>query len=173
MHIPEGAEIDLVAETSSRPLGKREFQLRVRNGNVNRTFTATAQVHAFNTVYYLSRSVNRGERVKAADLVTSEMDVTRIPKDAIRETSELDAVVASRPLAPNSLLCQSQFRKAPVARRGDRVMLMAGAGSIKAVVPGVLREDGHLGGFVRVTNMMSGKEVSGWLVEPGTVKVEF
>jgi len=171
--LPEGAEIELLRELSGRPLGRKKFQLVARAGQEETHFWATAMVKAYRPVYYLARQLSRGDLVSASDLVSQDMDVTRIPKGALTDPSEIDGLMAVRSMGMNVLLRRSFFREAPVATRGERVFLIADNGLLRMATPGVLREDAYKGQAVRVTNLMSNKEVMGWIVDSGTVRVEF
>ena len=73
----------------------------------------------------------------------------------------------------NVVLKKSYFKEVPVAKKGDRVLLVAGYGAVRIATPGLLREDGYIGVPVRAVNLMSKKEVTGWLTDSGTVKIEF
>lgn len=145
-----------------------------RFGDNEITFRARAVVKAYRRVFYLNRSLSKGQPVSESDIVGQEMDVSRIPKDAVSDPSELvDGLVASRSIGVNVLLKLSYFKEVPAARKGSRVLLVADNGPVKVVVPGVLKEDAYKGRAVRVMNIMSRKEVVGWLVNAGTVEIIF
>jgi len=171
--VPENAVVSVIESGASNPLGRRMFRLSVETASGGSAASVSANIRAYATVYHLARSLARGERVKPGDLVPRRMDVTRIPPDAVADTSEAEGLAAVRPLAANVLLKRIQIGPVPDAKKGEKVILLADDGKIRVVAHGVMKEDGHKGEYVRASNLMSGREVSGWLVEPGVVKVTF
>ncbi|MBI5141885.1 MAG: flagellar basal body P-ring formation protein FlgA [Nitrospirae bacterium] len=171
--VPENAVVNVVESGASNPLGRRMFRLSVETAAGRSTASVSANIRAYATVYHLAKSLAKGERVRPGDLVARRMDVTRIPPDAVTEPSEAEGLAAIRPLAANVLLKRIQIGPVPDAKKGEKVILLADDGRIRVVAHGVMKEDGHKGEFVRAANLMSGREVSGWLVEPGVVKVTF
>lgn len=165
--------IEVIGALPSKPLGRRNFQMLATFGDNEITFRASAVVKAYRRVFYLGRSLSKGQPISQSDIVDREMDVSRVPKGALSDSSELEGLVASRSLGVNRLLKLSYFKEVPAARKGSRVLLVADNGPVKVVVPGILKEDGYKGRSVRVMNIMSKKEVVGWLVNPGTVEVIF
>jgi len=173
VHLPANAEVEVQEELSSRPLGRRNFAMVAYSGRASQAFRASAVVRAYETVYYLASPMARGEIVNASSLVGQEMDVTRIPKDAITDPAALEGLAASRPISVNMVLRGAYFKRVPDSRKGERVLLVAHTAGVRVAVPGLLVEDGYIGRFVRVTNIVSGKEVAGWLTSPGRVEVRF
>ena len=167
------AFVQVTGEAHSRPLGRRNFQMLAKFGNNETSFRASAVVKAYERVFYLARSLSRGQPVKSEDIVEQDMDVSRIPKGAVSDPSELKGLVAARSIGVNTLLRRSYFKEVPEAKRGSRVLIVVDSGPVKVVVPGVLKEDAYKGRSVRVMNTMSRKEVVGWLVNAGTVKINF
>ncbi len=165
--------IEVIGALPSKPLGRRNFQMLATFGDNEITFRASAVVKAYRRVFYLVRSLSKGQPINQSDIVDREMDVSRVPKGALSDSSELEGLVASRSIGVNMLLKLSYFKEVPAARKGSRVLLVADNGPVKVVVPGILKEDGYKGRSVRVMNIMSKKEVVGWLVNPGRVEVIF
>lgn len=171
--VPGTAEVEVVSEQGGKPLGKRRFVMLARYPGGSTTFGATANVNAFGRVYYLARPLARGERVRPENLVVREVNVRKIRRGAVSDPEEIQGLAAARSIGVSTVLKQSYFKNLPLAKKGDRVLLTAEGGAVQVVVPGVLREDAYPGRPVRVTNMMSKREVEGWLINAGTVKVVF
>lgn len=165
--------IEVVEILPSRPLGRRNFQMLARFDDNEKHFRASAVVKAYRRVFYLTRSLYKGQPVAKSDIVSREMDVSRVPKGALSDPSELEGLVASRSIGINRVLKLSYFKELPAARKGSRVLLVADNGPVKVAVPGILKEDAYKGRSVKAMNIMSRKEVVGWLVDAGTVSIRF
>jgi len=97
---------------------------------------------------------------------------TRDLRDAV-DLGEVVGKRVKRPIGVNIPVKRDYLEDARAVKRGDMVILMAEKGNLKISTKGVVKEDGNLGGVVRVENISSGRIVSGRVIGPGMVAVDF
>jgi flagella basal body P-ring formation protein FlgA len=150
--------------------GKTVFSMEFREGI---KITAVANVKAFDRVVQSRGAFRKGRLLKADDIYLSLMDVTKIPKGAIRSVEEAEGKVLSRSVIANMPFTGSMLEEALNVKRGHRVVLLVESPAFGLSTLGELKENSRIGNYVKVLNLTSKKVVTGKLVDENTVKVEF
>jgi len=110
--------------------------------------------------------------------VITEEDVKLVYREkrdsrTISDPREVIGKEVRRPIGKNNVVKRNYLKEAPLVKRGSLVILIAEKGNLKVSTKGLAREDGGLGAIIRVENVTSGKIVTGRIVEPGVVAVDF
>lgn len=152
-----------------RPPGRTVFSLFFPG---NRKLTATAQVAAYDRVVMGSRAFGKGYTLNNGDVYEALMDVTRIPRNALRDSGQALGKPLSRSILANMPLQESMIEDSPVVKRGRRVELLVEAPGFAIRGAGELQQNGSVGDYVKVMNLASKKIVTGLLLDQRTVRVE-
>ncbi len=152
-----------------RPPGRTVFSLFFSG---NRKLTATAQVAAYDRVVMAGRAFGKGYMLNDGDVYEALMDVTRIPRNALRDPGQVLGKALSRSILANMPLQESMIEDSPVVKRGRRVELLVEAPGFAIRGAGELQQNGSVGDYVKVMNLSSKKIVTGLLLDQRTVRVE-
>ncbi len=152
------------------PPGRVAFTLHYSSGE---RLIVTANIKAFDWVVMSRRAQSKGYELKEEDLYRARMDVTKIPRGAIKEINEATgkrlrhSIIANSPLTANLLL------GGEVIKKGSRVSIVVESPSFVIRAMGELKENGYIGSAVRAINLSSRKTVTGILIDKDTLKVNF
>ncbi|MBI5682872.1 MAG: flagellar basal body P-ring formation protein FlgA [Deltaproteobacteria bacterium] len=107
-----------------------------------------------------------------------DVKVTHIKYRDDRDMTELRDVIGrkvKRPIGANNVIKKDYLQEgvSMAVKKGDTVILIAEKDNVRVSTKGKLKEDGGLGSVVRVENISSGKILSGKIIEPGIVKIDF
>lgn len=150
--------------------GKTVFSLEFGNG---KRITATADVRVFDTVVLGRRAFRKGYVMGKDDLYVTLMEVGRIPKGAVRDPESVINRPLARSIIANAPIVDTMIGSRQQVRRGQRVLLVAGAEGFNITTLGEMRESASVGNYVKVVNTASKKTVTGLLIDENTVRVEF
>ncbi len=117
------------------------------------------------------RPLGIGEIIGREDVVWKE-GKRRSP----REASSIEEVVGKRvrrPIGKGNRVKLDYLEEPSVVRRGEEVILLVEKGNLRITAKGIAREEGGRGDLIMVENISSGKVVTGRVVEPRVVKVDF
>ncbi len=133
----------------------------------------------FGTVYEMAqipvpkRLISAGETISAEDLEWQPVQLTRLTGNSLTDAEQLIGRVAKRPLKAGQILRQSDVAVSPVIRKNDLIRLVVKTGQMTLSVQGKALQDAALGQTVRVINVNSNRQLSGTVVDAGTVAVGF
>ena len=133
----------------------------------------------FGTVYEMAqipvpkRLISAGETIAAEDLEWQPVHLTRLTGNSLTDAEQLIGRVAKRPLKAGQILRQSDVAISPVIRKNDLIRLVVKTGQMILSVQGKALQDAALGQTIRVINVNSNRQLSGTVVDAGTVAVGF
>lgn len=133
----------------------------------------------FGTVYEMAqipvpkRLISAGETIAAEDLEWQPVHLTRLTGNSLTDAEQLIGLVAKRPLKAGQILRQSDVAISPVIRKNDLIRLVVKTGQMILSVQGKALQDAALGQTIRVINVNSNRQLSGTVVDAGTVAVGF
>jgi flagella basal body P-ring formation protein FlgA len=152
------------------PPGKTVFVIEFKNGV---KITATASVKALDWIVMSGRAFRKSHYLQKDDVYVKLMDITRIPKGAIKSPEQVIDKLLTRSIPANIPLVDNMIADTPVVKRGSRVTLLVESSSFTITTTGETKENGYVGSNVRAVNLASKKVISGLLVDENTIKVEF
>lgn len=179
------AEVDIsdVMLSGKEPADRPE-KILVQKGLPNKTvfileykdgtrITAAANVKAYDWAVMTRRALKKGYLLQKEDIYTVLMEISRIPKDAVRVSVQLAGTALGRSVPANAPLVAGMVQESQLVKRGQRVIIVAESQTFSIMAKGELKEAGHVGSDVRVVNLDSKKIIVGRLVNENTVKVVF
>ncbi len=137
------------------------------------------QRNVFGTVYEMAqvpvpkRLISAGEVIAADDLEWQPVHLARLTGSSLTDAQQLVGHMAKRPLKAGQVLRQSDVAVSPVIRKNDLIRLVVQTGQMTLSVQGKALQDGALGQAIRVVNVNSNRQLSGTVVDAGTVAVGF
>ena len=120
-----------------------------------------------------NRLISAGEVVRAEDLEWQSVQIGRLTGNSLTDAQQLIGHVAKRPLKAGQVLRSSDLAMAPAVKRNDLVQLVVQTGQMTLTVQGKVLQDAAVGQSVRVINVSSNRQLSGTVVDAGTVAVGF
>lgn len=120
-----------------------------------------------------NRLISAGEVVRAEDLEWQSVQIGRLTGNSLTDAQQLIGHVAKRPLKAGQVLRSSDLAMAPAVKRNDLVQLVVHTGQMTLTVQGKVLQDAAVGQSVRVINVSSNRQLSGTVVDAGTVAVGF
>jgi flagella basal body P-ring formation protein FlgA len=173
-------DIVLSGEPSSQMPEKISLERGLQNRTVfalyygnGRKITATATVKALDWIVMTTRAFRKGYVLQEEDVYATLMDISRIPKDAVKTTDEVIGTALTRSVIANRPIVAGMVSGTLRVKKGQRVAIVAESPNFSMVVKGELKETAYVGSDVKVLNIDSKKVVSGRLVSESTVKVVF
>jgi flagellar basal body P-ring formation protein FlgA len=137
------------------------------------------QRNVFGTVYEMAqipvpkRLISAGETILAEDLEWQAVQLTRLSGNSLTDAEQLIGRVAKRPLRAGQTLRQTDVAVSPVIRKNDLIHLVVKTGQMTLSVQGKALQDAALGQTIRVINVNSNRQLSGTVIDAGTVAVGF
>lgn len=161
---------DRILHEGPSPLGKSVFVLEFANG---KRIAASADVRAFDRVVISSRNLRKGSLLSDDDLYEALVDVTKIPRSALRAPDQAVGKPLARSVLANTPLTEAMIASSARVRTGTRVALVLETPGLVIRSAGRLRQNGSVGEQVKVQSLSSDRVITGLLVDESTVKVEF
>lgn len=165
---PKSEPLEINIEETSH--GLTLFNIKLADG---KTVRASAKISLLGRVVVSKRPLRKGSVITEDDLDIRLVDLRRIPSDALREPYEIKGKVINRNLSHGVIITEAMLAKENHLKRGKKILIIAESPYFRIAVPGELREDGVVGGYVRAINLQTKKTVSGVLIDEDTLRVEF
>jgi flagellar basal body P-ring formation protein FlgA len=122
------------------------------------------------TVLVLTRNVQPGEVMTAADFEVARRSSASLPYDYLTDGAEVVGLTMRRTQAMGTVLTAAGLQAPEVVRRGELVTLMSGAGPVTVKSEGVALEGARLRQRLKVRSA-SGRVIEGTAEGPGQVRV--
>jgi flagella basal body P-ring formation protein FlgA len=137
------------------------------------------QRNVFGTVYEMAqipvpkRLISAGDIIAADDLEWQAVHLSRLSGNSLTDAEQLIGRMAKRPLKAGQILRQSDVAVSPVIRKNDLIRLVVKTGQMTLSVQGKALQDAAMGQTVRVMNVNSNRQLSGTVIDAGTVAIGF
>lgn len=133
--------------------------------------------NVFGTVYetapvpVLNRLVSAGETIGPDDIEWQPVQLARLANNSLTDAQQVIGHMTKRPLKAGQVLRSSDLVMAPVVRKNDLVRLVVQTGQMTLSLQGKVLQDAAIGQTVRVLNVTSNRQLSGTVVDAGTVAI--
>jgi flagella basal body P-ring formation protein FlgA len=121
-------------------------------------------------VLVLTRNVQPGEVIAAADFEVARRSSASLPYDYLTDGTEVVGLTMRRTQAMGTVLTAAGLQAPEVVRRGELVTLTSGAGPVSVKSEGVALEGARLRQRLKVRSA-SGRVIEGTAEGPGQVRV--
>jgi len=140
-------------------------------GRTRWTVYVPVRVALIRPVVVTRHPIPRGQVLRATDLRLAERDTATLPMGYLTRVEAAIGRRARRPLPAGAVVAPGHLDRAPVVRRGQRVILLAARRGLEVRVAGEALADAARGERVRVRNLRSRRIVEGVVVAAGVVQV--
>ncbi|MFG0832360.1 flagellar basal body P-ring formation chaperone FlgA [Aeromonas bivalvium] len=134
---------------------------------------ARVDVRVFMPLWVTAKEIDKGQPIRAHDLVAKELEVSRIQRGFTPASVSLTQQKSSRRLRTGQLIGELDLQKQWAVRQGEGVLIRAGQGAFAATTRGEALEDGAIGDGIRVKNSSSGRVIQAWVLNRGEVETRF
>ena len=137
------------------------------------------QRNVFGTVYEMAqipvpkRLISAGDVIAADDLEWQAVHLSRLSGNSLTDAEQLVGRMAKRPLKAGQILRQSDVAVSPVIHKNDLIRLVVKTGQMTLSVQGKAMQDAAIGQTVRVVNVNSNRQLTGTVIDAGTVAIGF
>lgn len=140
-------------------------------GRTRWTVYVPVRVALIRPVVVTRHPVPRGRILQASDLRLAERDTATLPMGYLTRLGAAVGRRARRHLPAGAVVAPGHLDRAPVVRRGQRVILLAARRGLEVRVAAEALADAARGERVRVRNLRSRRVVEGVVVAAGVVQV--
>jgi len=130
-----------------------------------------ARVRLYRPVVVTTRALPRKSVLAKTDIKVERRDVGGLTAGYLDDAAQAAGRVLSRPMAIGAIVDPRALENQRLVRRGDRITIIAKAGSLTVQVAGKSLMDGASGERIRVKNLSSGRVVEGSVTGSGMVSV--
>ena len=107
------------------------------------------------------------------DIRLIRKNVSHLPSRILTDVGKVVGLMVKHSVKEGTCLKEWNLERSPILQKGDMVTILAESGDLRITVPGRVLEKAYSGGFVRVQNSMSKKEIHARVVNHSTVRVSF
>ena len=150
-----------------------DISFELPDGRTGRRLSLRYMGTAFETVEaaVLTRALNRGDLVKAADVVTERRAKAEFRNDAASPAGAAVGRAARRALRAGDALHAGDLTKPDIVQRNETVTLIYATPGLMLTMRGKAVDSGAEGDTVSVLNIQSKRTVQGTVIGPGEVTV--
>ena len=171
---PGKVSLQVTAPKHTDWLGAVPFQVQLLvDGQAVKRTTVSAYIEVWQEVVLAAKPLGRNQPITREDLQVENMNMARVPTNAILSVDQVLGRRANRAIAINSILRVDQVDLPPVVRKGDVVQVLAESAQLKITTQAVAQENGGLGERIQVMNVASKKNVHARIIDRQTVRVDF
>lgn len=165
---PPGAPLAVTVEKA--PPGRTVFHIEYSH---RRNLTVNALVKACDRIMISRNAFRKGHTLGKDDVYATCMDISRIPRGAVRDEDRVVGKPLTRSVVANMPLTDTMISETPLVKRGHRILLLASGSGLTIKAPGEIKQDAMVGDYVKAMNLLSKKVITGLLIDENTVRVEF
>jgi len=129
------------------------------------------QFQAWQQVAVAAGTLTRGQTLSNADLVMTEVELTRLRYGFISALDEAVGLELKRNLQAGEALYPGILTAPKLIQKGDEVIIVAHGTQMSVQVPGTAMNDGRMGEQINVRNTSSQRVIKATVIDVGTVQV--
>ncbi len=174
--VPQGSAIDfeIAPPSNSKCLGRVSFLVTVVADNKPlRKIRLNGWVEAYKNVVCAARPLRKGRILGPDDVAIVKKPVSKMRSEPVYKLENAVGKALKRSVRTGEVITPVILQEPVLVKRGSRVTIVAESGGLFVRVPGVVKEKGSRGQFIKVQNTMSQREVLAQVVDGKTVKVFF
>jgi flagella basal body P-ring formation protein FlgA len=175
LELPEGKiGLKVMAPRGCKYLGNVPLAVSVfSGGQFYKKVWVTASIEVRSQVVVVTKPLGRHQPISASDIKLVDVDLAKVPSQAIKRLDEAVGMRAKRKIFPKTVLRRDYVEAPHVVQRGDLVQIIARSSVLQLTARGITKERGRMGERIRVENIDSKKQVYATVVGASTVEVQF
>ncbi len=174
--IPAQAEIDfdVAPPSNSKGLGRMSFLITVMaDKKPVRRVRVNGWVEIYRNVVCAAKPLRKGHVLTPDDLEVVKKPLSKLRSEPLYTLKAALGKGLKRSVRSGEVITPIILQEPVLVKRGSRVTIVAQSGSLFVRVPGIVKEKGAKGQFIKVQNAMSHREILAQVVDTKTVKVFF
>jgi flagella basal body P-ring formation protein FlgA len=152
--------------------GRVAVGVRCNSGNKWAIFVS-AVIKFYQEVPVLTQSVHRGDIITRQHFTFEKREITRLNEGVATQPEQLENKQATRFLPAGVILSPRNVAEPMLIKRGEKIVISSGQTGFNVRMNGLAMMDGSKGQKIRIKNESSGRVISGVVVEPGVVSVDY
>jgi len=156
--------------------GSGRFSLKMSfsvDGTVRKALWVWGRVGTAQKMVVAARPIKKSQVITGADLGLAELESSDFGSDVLTDPGDAVGLVAVNPIRAGASIKAGQLKPLTIIKRGQLVRIIAASGGLKVTAVGTAKEDGAIGGDIKVENVSSRRLVLGRVVSEGLVEVSF
>lgn len=173
--VPPGfIEHQLISRSNTKQLGRETIFVAILvNGQEQARVTLRGNLQLYGNVVSTINPKKIGSILSPDDLVTVRRNITMLGPDVVGSPEVAAGKQVKINMRPGAILFHKYLKSPELVRKGDMVSILAQSGALRITVPGRVQVAGAQGDLIRVTNLMSRKEIFATVLSQDAVQVEF
>jgi len=143
------------------------------HGSYEKRVWATVTIEVFKEVVVTKRRLRRFQVIKESDIEMKRMNLAGLPSNVVRNIDQVVGKRTKRLVNALEVLRNDMVEYPPLVKRGDVVTIIAESEGLRVTALGIVKERGHKGERIMVSNFDSKKEVYARILDSSTVEVDF
>lgn len=131
-----------------------------------------ATIDVYKKVLVSNRLLSRGESVLPGDLVLEQRNIARMPYGYLVDIDSNLGLDVKRRIMPGTVITPSMLKRPQLVKRGQKVTIVARAGSANVRMMGKALGSGAAGDLIQVQNDSSRRKIQGVISQAGEVLVK-
>lgn len=173
LNIPEGATLTLTANAGQIP-SRVPVDLELKGGGrVLRRQRLLVEVDYLQDVVVLTNQLAVGSILRKNDLEMIAVNAHKLPPSVIINPDDIVGAKLRQSVGPKIPLRKAWLWIPPLIKRGAKVVMTFRKGNLTISAEGNALSDGAKGDIIQIRNIQSKKTVSGRVIAPNHVEVEF
>lgn len=144
--------------------------IEAKNSNYAKRITGKTQLVILQPV--LKRSIKKGDRINASDITLEEFTPRRIPRNAIKNKTEIIGMVASKQIRAGSFVRASDIETLKIIKKDQLVTLILQKPGMSLKTQGKALDGASLNETISIMNIHSKRIVHGIVKGPGLVLIQ-
>ncbi len=128
-------------------------------------------ISAFDRAVVVTRALERGHVLTAADMTVADAEVSGLPAGYARDVAAVEGVRLARPVGAGTVLTPAVLKIDPLVQRGERVTTLAQLNGISVRSQAVALASGAANQRIKLKNLSSGREIEGVVRSKGLVEI--
>ena len=174
--VPASAEVefDIAPPSNSKGLGRVSFLVTVMaDQRPVRRVRVNGWVEIYKNVVCATRPLRKGHVLTPEDLTVVKKPLSKLRAEPLYNMKAALGKGLRRSVRSGEVITPIILQEPVLVKRGSRVTIIAQSGSLFVRVPGIVKEKGARGQFIKVQNAMSHRDILAQVLDTKTVKVFF
>ena len=130
------------------------------------------RVEVIKEVVVAVKEIDMNKSIESEDLTIAKCDIG-IGSEFFIEKANILGKRAKRPIPSGTIITSGMIEDFPIIKQGDLVTMVIESAKFRITAQGKAKENGKIGQFIKVANVVTNKEVVARVLNDKTVQVDF
>jgi len=129
-------------------------------------------IRRFDRVCVASQLLNRDQIINPENLSTELRETTKVKRTVFTQMNQLVGKRAKRIVSMGQIITKDMIESLPIVKKGEKVQVILNTRNLTVSIIGVAKQDGWVGGRIRIRKTEGRDELFARVQESGQVTVE-